>query len=43
MSNYAVALEEGLKEVLPGERLIIHTQKFGNNVPRQQELSAIAV
>ncbi len=42
VSNYAVALEEGLKEVLPGERLIIHTQKFGNGVPREQELSAIA-
>ncbi len=42
VSNYALALEEGLKEVLPGERLTIHTQKFGKEISRQQELSAIA-
>ncbi len=42
VSNYAIALEEGLKEVLPGERLTIHTQKIGNEISRQQELTAIA-
>ena len=42
VSNYAIALEEGLKEILPGERLTIHTQKFGNDISRQQELTEIA-
>ena len=42
VSNYAIALEEGLKEILPGERLTIHTQKFGNDISRQEELTDIA-
>ncbi len=42
VSNYSTALEEGLKEILPGEKLTIHTQKIGNEISRQQELNEIA-
>jgi hypothetical protein len=42
ITNTAIALEEGLKEMPPGERMTIHLGCYSDDSKRQQELSQIA-
>ncbi|MGA9378529.1 MAG: hypothetical protein WBV73_07135 [Phormidium sp.] len=39
VSNTASALEEGLKDIPPGEKLVFHTGCYSNDTMRQQQLN----
>ncbi|MGK7875422.1 MAG: hypothetical protein AB4426_19615 [Xenococcaceae cyanobacterium] len=42
ISNAASALEEGLKDILPGEKMTFHTGCYSNDSDRQQQLTQLA-